>query len=123
MLKPLDVIELRTVVAGWEAGTIATVLECRPDSVLAEVADDDGRTLDVVTVPTDAALLVADDDVPERPKASPKRPGSNRSREPASRLTRIPGQELARRAWVGPTARLVRSGTSWDVSGPSAPGA
>lgn len=70
MLKPLDVIELRTVVAGWEAGTIATVLECAPDSVLAEVADRDGRTLDVVTVPTDAALLVGDEDVPGRPKAS-----------------------------------------------------
>lgn len=70
MLKPLDVIELRTVVAGWEAGTIATVLECRPDAVLAEVADDDGRTLDVVTVPMDAALLVADEDVPGRPETS-----------------------------------------------------
>lgn len=49
MLKPLDVIELRTVVAGWEAGTIATVLESAPDRVLAEVSDEDGRTLDVVT--------------------------------------------------------------------------
>jgi hypothetical protein len=70
MLKPLDVIELRTVVAGWEAGTIATVLECGPDEVLAEVADDDGRTLDVVTVPVDAALLVGDEDVPGRPETS-----------------------------------------------------
>jgi hypothetical protein len=70
MLKPLDVIELRTVVAGWEAGTIATVLECGLDEVLAEVADDDGRTLDVVTVPADAALLVAGEDVPGRPETS-----------------------------------------------------
>lgn len=54
-LKPLDVIELRVAVDAWEAGTIATVLETRPDSVLAEVADEDGRTRDVITVPLDAA--------------------------------------------------------------------
>lgn len=70
MLKPLDVIELRTVVAGWEAGTIATVLESGPDSVLAEISDEDGRTLDVVTVPVDAATLVGDEDVPRRPETS-----------------------------------------------------
>ena len=70
MLKPLDVIELRTVVAGWEAGTIATALECGPDEVLAEVADHDGRTLDVVTVPVDAVLLVGDEEVPGRPETS-----------------------------------------------------
>ena len=30
---------------------MATVLEVGPDSVVAEIADDDGRTLDVLTVP------------------------------------------------------------------------
>ncbi len=70
MLKPLDVIEFRTVVAGWEAGTIATVLESAPDTVLAEVSDENGRTLDVVTVPVDAAVLVEDEDVPGRPETS-----------------------------------------------------
>jgi hypothetical protein len=83
MLKPLDVIELRTVVAGWEAGTIATVLECGPDSVLAEVADDDGRTLDVVTVPADAALLVADEDVRGRPETSRNVPAPTAPASPA----------------------------------------
>ena len=55
MLKPLDVIELRVAVDSWESGTVATVLEVATDSVLAEVSDDDGRTLDVLTVPLDAA--------------------------------------------------------------------
>lgn len=74
MLKPLDVIELRTVVAGWEAGTIATVLECASDSVLAEVSDGEGRTLDVVTVPIDAAALADGADVPKGPERSRKVP-------------------------------------------------
>jgi hypothetical protein len=55
VLKPLDVIELRVAVDSWEAGTVATVLEVAPDSVLAEVADSEGRTLEVVTVPLEAA--------------------------------------------------------------------
>jgi hypothetical protein len=55
MFKPLDVIKLRVAVDSWEAGTVATVLEVATDSVLAEVSDGDGRTLDVLTVPVDAA--------------------------------------------------------------------
>jgi hypothetical protein len=57
-LKPLDVIELRVAVDAWEAGTLATVLETRSDTLLAEVADDAGRTLDVITVPLDAASRI-----------------------------------------------------------------
>ena len=44
MLKPLDVIELRVAVDSWEQGTVATVLEVAPDSVLADAVikrDDD----------------------------------------------------------------------------------
>jgi hypothetical protein len=58
MFEPLDVIELRVAVGGWEAGTIATVLEAGGDSVLAEVADEDGRTLEIIAVPVDAARRV-----------------------------------------------------------------
>jgi len=79
MLQPLDVIEFRVEVDSWEAGTVATVLEVAPDSVLAEVCDDDGRTLDVVTVPIDAAELVEAQDVPTGPETSqdvPRRPAA-----------------------------------------------
>lgn len=54
VLNPLDVIELRVTVDSWEAGTIATVLEVGEDTVLAEIADEDGRTLEIITVPVDA---------------------------------------------------------------------
>jgi hypothetical protein len=77
MLKPLDVIELRVAVDAWEAGTVATVLEVLPGSVLAEVADEDGRTLEVLTVPVDAARPLDLDGVSNRPETSqdvPRRP-------------------------------------------------
>jgi hypothetical protein len=61
MLKPLDVIQLRVAVDAWEAGTVATVLEATPDRVLAEVADNDGRTLDVISMPVDAAAHIDGD--------------------------------------------------------------
>lgn len=70
MLKPLDVIELRVAVDSWEAGTVATVLEVSADSVLAEVADADGRTLETLTVPLDAVVRLEGEDVPRRPKTS-----------------------------------------------------
>lgn len=66
MLKPLDVIELRVAVDDWQQGTIATELEVAPESVLAEVADEDGRTLDVLMVPLEAATPVET----ERPMTS-----------------------------------------------------
>lgn len=61
MLKPLDVIQLRVTVDAWDAGTVATVLEADTDRVLAEVADGDGRTLDVISVPVDAAIRIDSD--------------------------------------------------------------
>jgi hypothetical protein len=70
MLKPLDVIELSVAVGAWEAGTIATVLEVASGSALAEVSDEDGRTLDVLTVPLEAATRLGGQDVPRRPGAS-----------------------------------------------------
>lgn len=77
MLKPLDVIELRVAVDAWEAGTVATVLEVMPESVLAEIADEEGRTLKVLTVPVDAARPPDPDGVSKRPETSqavPSRP-------------------------------------------------
>lgn len=77
MMKPLDVIELRVAVDAWQAGTVATVLEVLPGSVLAEIADEDGRTLEVLTVPVDAARRLGLDGVWKRPETSqdvPRRP-------------------------------------------------
>lgn len=86
MLKPLDVIQLRTVVDGWDAGTVATVLEVASESVLAEVADDAGRTLDVLTVPLDAVKLTS---VTGRPKTSQDVPAPP-SRGSRGQLARAP---------------------------------
>jgi len=66
MLRPLDVIALRVEVDTWEAGTLATVLEVGEDTVLAEVTGESGSSLDIVTVPVDAA-----EGVPWHPEASP----------------------------------------------------
>lgn len=70
MLKPLDVIQLRVTVDAWDAGTVATVLEATADRVLAEVADDDGRTLDVISVPVDAATRLDGADSAGHPRTS-----------------------------------------------------
>jgi hypothetical protein len=73
MLKPLDVIELSVAVDAWEVGTIATVLEVASGSALTEVSDADGRTLDVLTVPLEAARRLEgkmSQDVPRCPKTS-----------------------------------------------------
>ena len=70
MLKELDVIELRVAVDAWEAGTVATVLEVATDSELVEIANEDGRTLDVLTVPNGAAAPLDARNVPERPRTS-----------------------------------------------------
>jgi hypothetical protein len=58
MLKPLDVIEFLVAVESWEAGTTATVLEIRDASVLAEVSDESGRTLEILAVPLDAVKRI-----------------------------------------------------------------
>lgn len=76
MLKPLDIIELVVAVDAWEAGTVATVLEVAPGSVLAEIADKDGRTLELLTVPAEAARRLETEDVPRRPGTSQDVPAS-----------------------------------------------
>jgi hypothetical protein len=70
MVSELDVIELRVAVDAWEAGTLATVLEVRSDTVLAEVADSHGRTLDTLVVPIDAARWVKPGTSSKRPETS-----------------------------------------------------
>jgi hypothetical protein len=54
MLKPLDIVEFRVGVDSWQAGTTATVLEVAGDSALVEVSDEQGRTLDTISVPLSA---------------------------------------------------------------------
>ena len=76
MFEPLDVIELRVAVDSWEAGTVATVLEVADGSVLAEVADEHGRTLEILTVPVEAASAVSAEDVPRRPRTSQDAPSA-----------------------------------------------
>ena len=70
MFQPLDVIELRVAVDSWDAGTVATVLEVADGSALAEVADEHGTTLEVLTVPLDAASVVLAADVSGGPRPS-----------------------------------------------------
>ena len=85
MLKPLDVIELSVAVDAWEVGTIATVLEVASGSALTEVSDADGRTLDVLTVPLEAARRLEGQDVPRRPKMSQDVPAPTSSARTAQR--------------------------------------
>lgn len=66
MFQPLDVIELRVAVDAWEAGTVGTVLEVADGTVLAEIADERGGTLEVLTIPVEAVRSVSAEDGPER---------------------------------------------------------
>jgi hypothetical protein len=83
MVSELDVIELRVAIDAWEAGMIATVLEAGADTVLAEVADADGRTLETLVVPIEAVRRVERGDVSKRPKPSQAVPTSDRRKSAA----------------------------------------
>jgi len=93
VIGELDVIELRLPVGPWDAGTRGTVHGVRPDALLVEISGDDGETLDLITVPIDAAELVWSMDehggsepsrsVPERPETSQSVPDSAVSESPA----------------------------------------
>jgi hypothetical protein len=63
----LDVVELMVATDSWEAGTIGTVVDLSSDRVLVEVTDDQGRTLDVVSLPPDAVRRL---DVPDQERLS-----------------------------------------------------
>ena len=47
-----DVVVLREPIAGWPAGTTGAVISLYGDTVLVEIADPRGRTLDTIRVPT-----------------------------------------------------------------------
>lgn len=63
-MEELDIVELLTSVAGadvdhaWTAGTRAVILELWDDRALIEIANDNGETLDMPTVPRDDLKVV-----------------------------------------------------------------
>lgn len=69
-MKELDVIELQSSIGSWKAGTKGTVLELWDGSALVEIANGDGETLELLTVPVDAAKVVWSVDAQERPEVS-----------------------------------------------------
>jgi hypothetical protein len=95
VIAELDVVELRLPVGSWNVGTRGTVHEVRPDALLVEIADEDGVTRDLITVPVDAARVVwsmdehrgsePSENVPARPEASQKVPDSTAAKSPAQR--------------------------------------
>jgi hypothetical protein len=56
----LAVVELREARGEWPAGTIGTVVEVSADGALVEIVDEDGRTLELLSVPH-AALRLRDE--------------------------------------------------------------
>jgi hypothetical protein len=53
------VVRLRVPSDEWDAGTEGTVLEVLEDTALVEIADEEGRTRDLISVPVDAVTPVA----------------------------------------------------------------
>ena len=52
VLRPLDIVELRSDTGRWPTGTVGTVLEVSAEGALVELADERGHTLDLLTLPT-----------------------------------------------------------------------
>jgi hypothetical protein len=50
-IAELDAVEFTVPVGPWPAGTEAVVLEVFDQGALVEVADQDGQTLDLLSVP------------------------------------------------------------------------
>jgi len=50
----LDVVELREPRGGQPAGAIGAVVELFPTEALVEIADEHGRTVELLTVPYEA---------------------------------------------------------------------
>lgn len=63
MAEPLEVVELRVESDGWAAGTTGTVVEVLDEGVIVEIADDDGRTLALLSLPEDTIKKI---DIPEQ---------------------------------------------------------
>ncbi len=54
MIGLFDVVELQTDHEGWGAGTRGTVVEAFRDGVMVEIADEEGRTLAILSLPYDS---------------------------------------------------------------------
>jgi uncharacterized protein Veg len=50
-LQELDVVELTADAGRWPAGTVGTVVEVFPSSVLVEISDERGHSEDFLTLP------------------------------------------------------------------------
>ena len=57
-LHTLDVVELTAASGRWPAGTVGTVVEMHDRTLLVEVDDDRGHSLDFLEVPADVARRV-----------------------------------------------------------------
>jgi hypothetical protein len=53
----LDVVELREPRGGQPAGAIGAVVELFPTEALVEIADEHGRTVELLTVPYEALRI------------------------------------------------------------------
>jgi hypothetical protein len=51
-------VELRECVGGWAAGTRGVIVDAFVDDATVEIADEDGRTLDLLTLPYDALRML-----------------------------------------------------------------
>jgi hypothetical protein len=54
----LDGVELRASAGRWPAGRLGTVLEVFPDGVMVEIADNEGRTLEILSLPSEAVAVL-----------------------------------------------------------------
>lgn len=62
----LDVVELREPRGGWPAGTVGAVVELFPTEALVEIADEHGRTVELLTVPYEALRIRQSEPAPRR---------------------------------------------------------
>lgn len=54
MVALLDAVELRVETDSWAFRTVGTIVEVTEASVLVEISDEQGRALDLVSLPPDA---------------------------------------------------------------------
>lgn len=53
-MRDLEVVELCVPFRGWPAGTIGTIVSLHDDGALVEISDDNGVTMDMLSVPFSA---------------------------------------------------------------------
>jgi hypothetical protein len=57
-VKLLDGVELRVASGRWPAGQTGTVVKVFENGVLVEIADGDGRTLELLSLPYEAVAPI-----------------------------------------------------------------